>query len=212
MRRRAGAVSLLLASGILVVAMAVPAQAKGPQRVIITGPGLGEPIVLDGADVGTLFGRSGADSGIWSCLEQAGCVSHRPHGELGPRFVATYVMLFPNASGREVRSRVVQYLYPQAQPKPVSYVPAGQPYSGRRTVGGTVALSPTLLENVTGVDLGAAPAPVASPAAAPAATASADDRIDPTLVMGISALVAFIVIVALAWRRRRGPATSHVAG
>jgi hypothetical protein len=211
MRRRAVAAGLVLAMGLLVIAMAVPAQAKGPQRVVITGPSLDEPIVLGGADAGILFFRSGLDTGIWSCFAQGGCRPHRPHGELGPRFVATYVMLFPNASGREVRSRVVQYLYPQAQPRPLAYVPAGQPYSGRRTVGGASRFSPTLLENVTGVDLGAPPSPVASPAA-PAVGPTSDDGIDPTALVGISALIAFAALVVVAWRRRHGPAPSHVAG
>ena len=148
--------------------------------------------------------------GMWSCLAKGGCMHHRPGGELGPRFVATYVMLFPNASGREVRSRVVQYLYPQVSPKPLAYIPAGQPYSGRRTVGGTFRFSPTLLTNVTGLDLSATP--VAPPAAAPPVARPSNSGIDVTMLVGISALVAFGVIVARAWRRRRGPATSHVTG
>jgi len=211
MRRRATAAGLVLATGILLIAMAVPARAKGAQRVVITGPGLSDPVVLSGDDAGILFSRSGLDTGIWSCLTRGGCVPHRPQGELGPRFLATYVLLFPNASGREVRSRVVQYLYPQAQPKPLAYVPAGQPYSGRRTVGGTSRFSPTFLENVTGVDLGAVPPPVASPAA-PAVAPPSDDGIEFTLLVGVSVLIAFAAVVVLAWRRRHGPAPSHVAG
>ena len=57
--------------------------------------------------------------------------------------------------------------------KSLAYIPPGQLYAGRRTVGGTFTLGPTLLKSVTGLDLGAAQ-PSAAPAAAPAPDKDAD--------------------------------------
>jgi hypothetical protein len=120
------------------------------------------------------------------------------------------VLAFPNADGHMVRSHVVQYLYPQAQPKPLAYVPPGQPYAGRRTAGGTFTLGSTLLKNVTGLDLGATQ-PSAAPAAAP--PPAPGPNAGPMLLAGVAAIaVALIGVVAVAWRRRHDAAASHVPG
>jgi len=109
-----------------------------------------------------------------------------------------------------VRSHVVQYLYPQARPSPLAYVPPGQPYAGRRTVGGTFTLGSTLLKNVTGLDLGVAQ-PSAAPAAAP--PPAPGPSADPVLLAGVAAgAVALIGVVAMSWRRRQDAAASHVPG
>jgi hypothetical protein len=205
-RRSLGAA---LVAGSLMMVLAAPAHAKGPTRAVIDGPGLTAPITMSGSDAATLFVQSGFGFALSSCLPQDHCRSHRPQGDLGPRFVATYVLAFPNAHGHMVRSHVVQYLYPQAQPKPLTYIPPGQPYAGRRTVGGTFTLGPTFLQNVTGHDLGAAqpPAPAAAPPPAPEPSA------EPMLLAGIAAVaVALIGVVAVAWRRRHDAAVSHVPG
>jgi len=108
-----------------------------------------------------------------------------------------------------VRSHVVQYLYPQAHPRPLAYVPPGQAYSGARTVGGTFTLVSTLLKDVTGLDLGAAQPSVAPAPPPPAPGPSAD----PMVLAGAGALtVALIGVVAIAWRRRHDAAASHVPG
>jgi hypothetical protein len=202
--------SAALIVGPLVILLSTPAYAKGPTRAVIEGPGLAAPVVIRGSDVGVLFFQSGFGSALSSCLPQDRCRSHRPHGDLGPRFVATYVLAFPNARGHMVRNHVVEYLYPRAQPKPLAYIPPGQLYAGRRTVGGTFTLGPTLLKNVTGLDLGAAQ-PSAAPAAAPSPAPGANA--DPMLVAGVVAIaVALIGVVAVAWRRRHDAAASHVPG
>jgi hypothetical protein len=189
--------------------LATPAHAKGPTRAVIEGPGLTVPVVIRGPDVGILFFRSGFGSALWACLPQDHCRPHRPHGDLGPRFVATYVLAFPNAQGHMVRSQVVQYLYPQARPKPLAYVPPGQPYAGTHTVGGTFTLGSTLLKNVTGLDLGVAQpsaAPAAAPPPAPGPSAA------PMLLAGVAAVaVALIGVAAVAWRRRHD-AAAYVPG
>ena len=208
MLRRTLSAALIVGSFVMV--LATPALAKGPTRAVIEGPGLTAPIVIRGSDVGILFFRSGLGFALSSCLPQDHCRSHRPHGDLGPRFVATYVLAFPNAQGHMVRSHVVQYLYPEAQPKPLTYIPPGQSYSGRRTVGGTFPLGSTLLKDVTGLDLGAAQpsaAPVAAPPPAPEPSAG------PMLLAGVAAVaVALIGVVAISWRRRHDADASHVPG
>ena len=208
MHRRTLGAALLV--GSLVMVFAMPAHAKGPTRAVIVGPGLTAPVVVQGSDAGILFFRSGFGSALGACLPQEHCRSHRPHGDLGPRFVATYVLAFPNAQGHTVRNHVVQYLYPQARPSPLAYVPPGQPYAGRRTVGGTFTLGSTLLKNVIGLDLGVAQ-PSAAPAAAP--PPAPGPSADPVLLAGVAAgAVALIGVVAMSWRRRHDAAASHVPG
>ena len=207
---RTRTLGVALVTGSLLVVLAAPAHAKGPTRVVIEGPGLTAPVVLSGSDVGILFFRSGFASALGSCLPQDHCRAQRPHGDLGPRFVATYVLAFPNAHGHMVRSHVVQYLYPQAQPRPLAYVPPGQPYSGARTVGGTFTLGSTLLNDVTGLDLGAAKPSAAAPAAPPPAPEPSAELMP---LAGVAAIaVALIGGIAAAWRRRHDAAASHLPG
>jgi hypothetical protein len=206
-RRTLGAVLIVCS---LMVVLLVPAHAKGPTRAVIEGPGLTAPVVIRGSDVGILFFQSGFGFALSLCRPQDHCRSHRPHGDLGPRFVATYALAFPNAQGHIVRNHVVQYLYPQAQPKPLAYIPPGQPYAGRRTAGGTFTLGSTLLKNVTGLDLGATQ-PSAAPAVAP--PPAPGPSADPMLLAGVAAVaVALIGVGAVSWRRRHEAAASHVPG
>jgi hypothetical protein len=77
--RRYGA-SLAMAA-VVAVFVASPAFAKGPQRALVTGPGLPDQIKL-ADDVPFIFfmSRPGGQA----------VLPHRPDGPLGPRFTVTY--------------------------------------------------------------------------------------------------------------------------
>ncbi len=115
-RRPVGAVHLLVIAMLLVLAVAAPAEAKGPTKVTIEGAGLTQPIVLGGSSVGILFFESGVADGLGACLAADRYSPHRPQGDLGPKYVATYTVKFPDRSGHMVDNQLVQYLYPQPSP------------------------------------------------------------------------------------------------
>jgi hypothetical protein len=130
-----------LATGIgvaaLVVVLAGPALAKGPGeeifgQLLVSGPGLSQPIQLEGM---LAFGPYGeemtapdADSKAFSAFVMgAGLIPNdrgyfglEPTGDLGPRFVATVRLTKPDAA------YVTQDLYPFAEGGPVFFNRPGQ--------------------------------------------------------------------------------------
>jgi hypothetical protein len=143
---------IALALAGLTLALVPPALAKGPSEASIDGPGLSSPIqiVVSGEDgmapgspmmlfaesVGFLpaaFGRAGYGDTDPTTKDVSPMLSGRPAGNLGPRYVVTYVV--PGPDGAE--DVLVQHLYPYAKPTPVSYMPPGQPFfDWRKTAGG----------------------------------------------------------------------------
>jgi hypothetical protein len=128
-----------------------PAFAKGPSQAILEGPGISSPIAMRdpgaptiGPDLAALVTDSGLFTGL-SCRTCEDRLRHRPTGELGPRYTATYTM----GTGS---NEVVQYLFPYAAPDPVTYVPAGQRFYGESTVGGWFIARPRLQRLL--IDLG----------------------------------------------------------
>ena len=124
--------------------------------------------------------------------------ARRPEGNLGPRYTATYVLMLPTRSGGEVRSELVQYLYPNAKPEPLAYLPPGQRYSGGRTTGGTFAISGPLLQHMVGLDDPASPAPPAAvPTQPPVETSE--------FPIGIAAAITVLAVLIglFIWRARR---------
>jgi hypothetical protein len=195
----ARSVPFLAIGVLLVLVVATPAEAKGPTKVSIEGPGLTQPIVLGRSTVGILFFESGAADELGACLPVDRCSPQPPQGDLGPRYVATYTVMFPNRSGHMVNNQLVQYLYPQAHPRPLAYLPPGQLYGGSRTVGGTFPVGETMLADVIGHGFGgpspSSPVPVA-PLQAAASTSSAPR---------VGTLIAILLVAsgAVLWARRR---------
>ncbi len=188
----------VLKLGLIVLANGSPAGAKGVTHITIEGPGLTKPILLRQADIQTLTYWSGFYSALASCRRVDSCTPGVPKGNLGPRYVATYVLMMPTRSGGEVRSELVQYLYPNAQPEPLAYLPPGQRYSGGRTTGGTFAISGPLLQHMVGLDDAASPAaPTAVPTQPP---------VEPSeFPIGIAAALAIMALLIglFVWRARR---------
>jgi hypothetical protein len=115
--------------GTAVALVPVPASAKGPTEVEITGPGLEEPIRLDGAgDSRNPAGALKDLTGVFLPLTSSATsfAPTPPQDDLGPRYVATFSTDFDD-------TRVRQELYPFADGGPVVHMASGQPFHGQTT-------------------------------------------------------------------------------
>lgn len=122
--------------GMAILWTALPAMAKGPSQGVITGPGLPTPIRLSepGAridpDLAHVVIQSGFFEEMWGGEH---LLTQPPREDLGPRYTITYTM--GQGDGRS--DTVVQYVFPYAEPLPVTQIPAEQRYWGsNETVGG----------------------------------------------------------------------------
>jgi hypothetical protein len=129
---------LLLAALAVAFALPVLAAAKGPISASISGPGLDRSLAIrgDGEGPGTALGTLAAASGFFAQMfgqSPDPTLASRPRGTLGPRYTAIYVVPGPN----DVRSRVVQYIYPYGKPVAVTYMKPGQTFwNGKKAHGG----------------------------------------------------------------------------
>jgi hypothetical protein len=133
---------------VALVALALPAvvAAKGPVSASISGPGLASPLTIsgNGEGPGTPLGTLASASGFFPQLfgqSPDPTLAARPTGTLGRRYTVVYLVPGPN----NIRSRVVQLVYPYAKPVALTYMKPGQRYwDGRRAHGGWYRASPTL--------------------------------------------------------------------
>src|SRR4051795_12306040 len=113
---------------VTVLAVAAPALAKGPTRATLSGPGLESAIAVTGEGEGGTGSPLGAlvDSGGFFAQvfgEAPARTSRRPPaGTRGTGYTVVYVVPGPN----NVTSRLVQYVYPYAEPAPLTYMSARQ--------------------------------------------------------------------------------------
>ncbi len=205
--RRWRAVVVGALAGLLVLAGAEPALAKGPDQVTISGPGLARPIVLggDSESGGDQLGQLADGTGVFDAVViGAGAVPLDPSPPAGP-LGAAYRLDFrvPNAS---VQPDVVrQDLYPSAPGGPVVYTPPGQSAFGVTTRGGwrvAPAGFAALLDSIgvprAGVT-GAADVAGSAPAAAARATGTGGRW---RWAAGALAVVVAVFTLALLARRR----------
>jgi hypothetical protein len=146
---------------LLGLVLAAPAQAKGPDRATITGPGLEEPLVFsgDGPDGKAPLGLLTAKGGFWiqvfggaaSGANQGNVLSARPQGALGTRYLVVY-----RVPGEGKRSLIRQELYPYAA-KPVSHMPTQRFWRVRTAPGGWYQLGPGLKAALVKAGLPATP-------------------------------------------------------
>jgi hypothetical protein len=154
----------LLVAILALFASALPVAAKGPVEATITGPGIDEPIVLDGrADVTLQDGKLIALTNAVAFWELAyfednspqrpqAISAEAPTAELGPEFIATVIHAGPGGL-----AEVVVYLYPDAVGGPLAYVEPDVAIAEMRavTTGGWYA-APTSLSDLLegyGVDM-----------------------------------------------------------
>ena len=146
---------LLLATlaGLVGLATATTAAAKGPTAAKLSGPGLGKPLPVKGD------GEGGPGSPLGSLVELGGyfpqtfgqspdpTIQTRPAGDLGARYVVVYRVPGPSSG----LNKLIQEVYPYAKPHPLTHMRAGQLFwDGERTHGGwfvsTAALKATLVK------------------------------------------------------------------
>jgi hypothetical protein len=108
-----GLLSSCTAATLLVMLTPSPAFAKGPNKAVVSGPGLTHPITLTSDEVPFIFfmSRPGRNA----------LLPRRPGGPLGPRYTVTYPAVWGAHSGK-----VIQYVFPYARPRPVTYTPPNQ--------------------------------------------------------------------------------------
>jgi hypothetical protein len=128
--------------------VAAPASAKGASKIVIQGPGLVHPITVEP-------GESTSTDQLWPLMtdsrfflglchgrcESKSRLARRPSQGLGPRYTLTYTMDL-DVTPHEV----VQYVFPYAQPNPVTYMPARQTFLQHHKTGGGWFLAPQRLE------------------------------------------------------------------
>ncbi len=133
--------TVLAMSALMVGGTATPALAKGPDRVVISGPELTTPITIDGAGepgsadlLGVLADGSGLFLAMFGPSGGGGeLLATRPAGALGPRYTLVYRV--PN--GNPQPASITQDLYPYAADGPVTYTRPGQfGFTGQKALGG----------------------------------------------------------------------------
>jgi hypothetical protein len=128
----------LIAAALVALTLPALAAAKGPASASVTGPGLDGALTIrgDGEGPGTALGSLAMKSGFFPQMfgqSPDPTLASRPAGSLGLRYKVIYIVPGPN----DIRSRVVQLVYPYAKPVAVTYMKPGQPFwEGERTHGG----------------------------------------------------------------------------
>ena len=138
-------VLLLCVAGLV---LAAPAQAKGPDRATLTGPGLETPLRFSGygEDGRSTLGLLAQEGGFWvqvfggtaAGADQGRMLARRPQGALGPRYLVVY-----RVPGGGTPNLIRQELYPFAG-EPVSFMPRQRFWGSHTTPGGWYRLGPAL--------------------------------------------------------------------
>lgn len=193
-------IGLLGAIAAAALALTATAQAKGPDKATIRGPGLGKAIVLSGLGENGRgpLGALTMDGGFFPQMYGQSpnpLLARRPSGDLGPRYTIVY-----RVPGPGVPSEVRQDLYPYASGGVLTYMRAGQPFWGtQKTYGGwfrsASSVKTALVQN-------------GLPGTAPDGGSSSGWRIAGWIAGGIAAATLLVAAMLLGLRRRPRPATA----
>jgi hypothetical protein len=116
----------------MLLSVLVPAaHAKGAKEISVSGPKLTTFTITGEARAGNFATISGFWPEAFSTSPDP-TTAKTTASELGPRFVARYLMAAPGMR----RTTVVQEIYPYATPQPQTYLAAGQRALGTSTKGG----------------------------------------------------------------------------
>ena len=203
-----GLIHAMSVSAICIVATlwtSLPAIAKGPSQGVITGPGLAQPITLRepgaktiGVDLANVVTWSGFSVGMWG--GDSDRLAHRPAGDLGPRYTITYSMTLSNRPS----GKIVQYVFPYAEPLPITHMPPKQKYWGsNETVGAWYAARIRLRQTLIrlGLPSSTASQPAAGTDGVTAAVPPHAGSIPPWLL--VAAAVLSLALAAILMRRHR---------
>jgi hypothetical protein len=184
---------------VVLVALAVPAAAaaKGPSKAEVSGPGLGKPLVVTGAEApGTPLMNLAESAGFFPAVygqTPDPMLRSRPKGKLGPKYAVVYRLPGPNSTVSTIR----QDLYPYAKPFPVSYMKPGQPFwdQGQRTHGGWFLGDGRLKSTLVRAGLSVTPR-------------SSSGGSTPWWLVGLGVGIALAVVAGFLLRRRPRPLAS----
>lgn len=165
---------------LLGLVLAAPAQAKGPDRATVAGPGLAEPLVFSFSRPGTApLGLLAQEGGFWAQAfgapagethDQGRLMAAKPPGNLGPRYTVVYRV--PRSP--ETSSLIRQELYPYAA-KPVSHMDKQRLWN-RTVPGGWYQLGPVLKAALIEAGLPATPPARQQPYACPVTMSTQPSR------------------------------------
>jgi hypothetical protein len=196
---------LLAVAGALVLAPL--AQAKGPSKAEVNGPGLKKGVIIGangfngngvdgpwGTPLGDLVQSSGYFPAVFGETPDP-MRSAKPEGDLGPKYTITYTV--PTGQGKP--TTLHQDVYPYAKPSPVAHMASGQPIFGQTTHGGWYVSDTSLHSTLVRAGL---------PRNAPSSS-SGDSALSFLRDTKTFAIVGVLVLLGLtvgAIRRRPGPA------
>jgi len=189
---------LLLAA--IALAMPTTAVAKGPSSASIDGPGTGGGLKFsgDGESGGTPLGTLTEQAGFFPAMfgqTPDPMQKDRPQGELGPTYTITYSV--PNGEGKT--DRLVQNVYPYANP-PVTYTKPGQKFFGEmESHGGWFRSEEGLKQTLVSAGL---------PNSAPSSSSSDDSFFSAGLLGLFGAALLLAMTTAIVLRRRTRPAAA----
>jgi hypothetical protein len=134
--------------GLLALLLASPAQAKGPDRATLTGPGVEKQLIISsyGSDGRGPLGVLTSEGGFWvqtfgaaaAGVNKGKVLAAKPGGKLGPRYLVVYRVPGPNTP-----SLIRQELYPYAA-TPVSHMAKQRFWQTRTAPGGWYEFGPAL--------------------------------------------------------------------
>jgi hypothetical protein len=215
MKRRLVLAGLVFVGAAIAFTPAPPAWAKGATQAVITGPGISKPITLAPSSAGQstydphlekLAESSGFYLGVWGGrIKGPGrLLAHQPAGDLGPRYTITYTMLPVHGKIDDI----AQYVYPFAEPRPITFMPSEQTYWGKNTTVGAWYAAHLDLKRML-VSLGL---PATVPATAPVSVSGSSGS-DPggrgSAILALAVVaVLFASTAVFAWRRREHPSVA----
>jgi hypothetical protein len=143
--------------------------------------------------------ESGFFEGVWGGDPDR--LRHPPAGDLGPRYTITYDMTF----SRRLSGTITQFVFPYAEPLPITHIPAKQRFWGSsETVGGWFVAGLRFKRTLIGLGLPAArPSPTVGIDAAATAVSPHGGSISPWLVVAMAVLVLAFGAILLRRRLRR---------
>ena len=197
-------VRLALAAAVAVAALALPAGAlaKGPVAATVSGPGLDGAVPVRGngeGGTGTPLGRLVESAGFFAIAfgqEPDPMLPARPAGDLGPRYTITYKLPGPNGTS----DRIVEDVYPYAEPSAATHTQGGQRFYGSMQTRGGWSVAADDLKPLL-VSLGI-------PATRAEAEGGAEDGFGLrwiAVALGAAALVVLVAGAAILVGRRRRP-------
>jgi hypothetical protein len=206
----------VVTTSVLLLGAATAASAKiGFDQLTVAGPGLVAPVQLRAdrdhvLDVMLVVEHSGFYRQL-ACQRCASRMTVPWPEDLGPRYVLTYSMPSSFGPNEEVRTRdlIVQYVYPYAEPSPVTFMPSHQDTPGGvSSVGGWFVADQALTRELEVFGAQAPSNDDVSPAQEDPEAGAQLVTVSRLLVVGIVLVIVMSLVVSRRRRRELSPPRS----